>query len=98
MAIASRVSRPKPDAGVNLSEITLNEATIMQVGSTSLTACFGATIPSESYRAELTSELRADVSDRPSRRCATRSEGRSCRKEAVSFDGRGAERGAVYWC
>lgn len=31
MAIASRVSRPKPDAGVNLSEITLNEQTIMQV-------------------------------------------------------------------
>jgi hypothetical protein len=33
VAIASRVSRPKPDAGVNLSEITLNEATIMQVRS-----------------------------------------------------------------
>lgn len=31
VAIASRVSRPKPDAGVNLAEITLNEATIMQV-------------------------------------------------------------------
>ncbi|ORY89267.1 coatomer protein [Leucosporidium creatinivorum] len=34
VAIASRVSRPKPDAGVNLSEITLNEATIMQAFST----------------------------------------------------------------
>lgn len=30
-AIASRVSRPKADAGVNLSEITINEQTIMQV-------------------------------------------------------------------
>lgn len=30
-AIASRVSRPKPDAGVNLSEITINEQTILQV-------------------------------------------------------------------
>ncbi|GAA5887290.1 hypothetical protein JCM5296_004591 [Sporobolomyces johnsonii] len=34
VAIASRVSRPKPDAGVNLSDITLNEQTIMQAFST----------------------------------------------------------------
>ncbi|KAM0752782.1 coatomer protein [Meredithblackwellia eburnea MCA 4105] len=34
VAIASRVSRPKPDAGVNLSDITINEATIMQAFST----------------------------------------------------------------
>lgn len=34
VAIASRVSRPKPDAGVNLSEITINEQTIMQAFST----------------------------------------------------------------
>ena len=31
IAISSRVSRPRPDAGVNLSDITLNEQTIMQV-------------------------------------------------------------------
>jgi hypothetical protein len=31
IAIASRVSRPKPDAGVNLSEITINEQTLMAV-------------------------------------------------------------------
>ncbi|GAA5978099.1 hypothetical protein JCM5350_007394 [Sporobolomyces pararoseus] len=34
VAIASRVSRPKPDAGVQLSDITLNEQTIMQAFST----------------------------------------------------------------
>ncbi|KAK4704465.1 coatomer subunit zeta, partial [Phenoliferia sp. Uapishka_3] len=34
VAIASRVSRPKPDAGVNLSDITINEQTIMQAFST----------------------------------------------------------------
>jgi hypothetical protein len=34
VAIASRVSRPKPDAGVQLSDITLNEQTIMQVRPT----------------------------------------------------------------
>lgn len=33
IAIASRVSRPKPDAGVNLSEITINEQTLMNVSS-----------------------------------------------------------------
>lgn len=31
VAIASRVSRPRPDAGVNLSEITINEQTLMAV-------------------------------------------------------------------
>ncbi|GAA6060016.1 hypothetical protein JCM10212_001174 [Sporobolomyces blumeae] len=34
VAIASRVSRPRPDAGVQLSDITLNEQTIMQAFST----------------------------------------------------------------
>ncbi|KDE04861.1 hypothetical protein MVLG_04721 [Microbotryum lychnidis-dioicae p1A1 Lamole] len=29
IAIASRVSRPRPDAGVNLSDITLNEQTLL---------------------------------------------------------------------
>lgn len=33
VAIASRVSRPKPDAGVNLADITINEQTIMAVRS-----------------------------------------------------------------
>ena len=37
IAIASRVSRPKPDAGVNLSEITINEQTLMAVRITSYT-------------------------------------------------------------
>ncbi|KAM0791341.1 hypothetical protein ACM66B_005809 [Microbotryomycetes sp. NB124-2] len=34
IAIASRVSRPRPDAGVQLSDITINEQTIMQAFST----------------------------------------------------------------
>ncbi|KAK4056691.1 Golgi-to-ER vesicle coat component [Microbotryomycetes sp. JL221] len=35
IAIASRVSRPRPDAGVQLSDITINEQTIMQRSRTS---------------------------------------------------------------
>lgn len=34
IAIASRVSRPRPDATVNLADIQLNEQSIMQVCST----------------------------------------------------------------
>ncbi|BGP32447.1 Golgi-to-ER vesicle coat component [Rhodotorula toruloides] len=34
VAIASRVSRPKPDAGVNLADIQLNEQSIMQAFTT----------------------------------------------------------------
>lgn len=33
IAIASRVSRPRPDATVNLADIQLNEQSIMQVRS-----------------------------------------------------------------
>jgi hypothetical protein len=38
IAIASRVSRPKPDAGVSLSEITINEQSIMAVRTRSYTS------------------------------------------------------------
>lgn len=34
MAIASRVSRPKADTGVNLADLHINEQTIMQAFST----------------------------------------------------------------
>lgn len=46
VAIASRVSRPRPDASVNLSDIQLNEQSILQVRPfrlfqpSSRTACF----------------------------------------------------------